>query len=122
MFLANFHFGKTRNLKQIILPSGHTGFDLDRCFVHRLLREIDRSSAMIGGPAAAWACNGTESRGKSIHWPQHSAPNLVLCSQWHNYWCQQRQAGRANEQSTYLGVYGFVTQKCFFIFASSNAV
>ena len=81
MFLANFHFGKTRNLKQIILPSGHTGFDLDRCFVHRL-----------------------------------------LCSQWHNYWCQQRQAGRANEQSTYLGVYGFVTQKCFFIFASSNAV
>ena len=50
---------------------------------HRHLREIDCSSAIVGGPAA-----GAESRGKSIHWTR-MWPQKVLhsgcCSWQHNY-------------------------------------
>ena len=71
-----------------------TGWD------HRHLREIDCSLAVVGGPVA-----GAESVGKSIHWT-HTWLQKVLhsgCCSWrHNYCSQQRQVGRANEQSTSL--------------------
>ena len=78
------------------LVFGLTGLDP----THRHLREIDSSSAVVGGPAA-----GAESGGKSIHWT-HTWHQKVLhsgCCGWrHNYYSQQRQAGQANEQSTSL--------------------
>ena len=67
---------------------------------HRHLREIDCSSSIAGVLAA-----GAESRGKSIHWTcmWHQKVLHSGCSIWrHNYYSQQRQAGRANEQSTSL--------------------
>ena len=69
-------------------------------YYHRHLREIDCSLAVVGGPAA-----GAESRGKSIHWPcmwRQKVLHSGCCGRWHNYYGQQRQAGRANEQSTSL--------------------
>ena len=78
------------------LVFGLTGLDP----THRHLREIDCSSAVVGGPAA-----GAESGGKSIHWT-HTWHQKVLhsgCCGWrHNYYSQQRQVGRANEQFTSL--------------------
>ena len=67
---------------------------------HRHLREIDCSSAVVGGPAA-----GAESGGKSIHWTRMWCQKVLhsgCCGWQHNYYSQQRQAGRANEQSTSL--------------------
>ena len=64
------------------------------------LREIDCSSAVVGGPAA-----GAVSGGKSIHrshmWRQKVLHN-GCCGWWHNYYSQQMQADRANEQSISL--------------------
>ena len=69
-------------------------------FATNFLGEIDCSSAVVGGLAA-----DAESGGKLIHltrmWHQkvlHSG----CCGWQHNYYSQQRQAGRANEQSTSL--------------------
>ena len=70
------------------------------CLIHRHLREIDCSSAIVGGPAA-----GAVSGGKSIHWTRMWRQKVLHsgCCGWrHNYYDQQRQAGRANEQSTSL--------------------
>ena len=67
---------------------------------HRHLREIDCSLAIVGGPAA-----GAVSGGKSIHWTRMWRQKVLHsgCCGWrHNYYHQQRQAGRANEQSTSL--------------------
>ena len=69
-------------------------------WTHRHLREIDCSSAIVGGPAA-----GAVSGGKSIHWTRMWRQKVLHsgCCGWrHNYYDQQRQAGRANEQSTSL--------------------
>ena len=67
---------------------------------HRHLREVDCLLAIVGGPAVC-----AESGSKSIHWPR-MWPQTVLhsgCCGWqHNYYSQQRQMGRANEQSTSL--------------------
>ena len=63
-------------------------------------REIDCSSAIVGGPAA-----GAESGGKSIHWTcmwRQKVLHSGCCGWRHNYYHQQRQADRANEQSTSL--------------------
>ena len=69
-------------------------------FATNFLGEIDCSSAVVGGLAA-----DAESGGKLIHltrmWHQkvlHSG----CCGWQHNYYSQQRQTGRANEQSTSL--------------------
>ena len=54
--------------------------------IHRHLREIDCSSAVVGGPAA-----GAESRGKSIHWTSmwHQKVLHSSCCGWqHNYYSQ----------------------------------
>ena len=67
---------------------------------HRHLREIDCSSAVVGGLA-----EGAESGGKSIHWTRTWLQKVLhsrCCGWWHNYYSQQRQAGRSNEQSTSL--------------------
>ena len=65
---------------------------------HRHLREID--SAVV-----ARLATGAESGGKSIHWTRTWRRKVLHsgCCGWrHNYYSQQRQAGRANEQSTSL--------------------
>ena len=67
---------------------------------HRHLREIDCSLAIVGGLAASAECGG-----KSIHLPRmwHQKVLHSVCFSWQqNYYCQQRQAGWANEQSTSL--------------------
>ena len=67
---------------------------------HRHLTEIDCSSAVVGGLAA-----DSESGGKSIHWTRMWRQKVLhsTCCGWqHNYYSQQRQVGRANEQSTSL--------------------
>ena len=67
---------------------------------HRHLREIDYSLTVVGRLAT-----GTECRGKSIHSPhiQHQKVLHSSCCGWqHNYYCQQRQAGWANDESTSL--------------------
>ena len=69
-------------------------------FTHRHLREIDCSLAIVGGLAASAECGG-----KSIHLPRmwHQKVLHSVCFSWQqNYYCQQRQAGWANEQSTSL--------------------
>ena len=52
-------------------------------------------------PAAVYS-HGAESSGKSIHWPRKGHQSVFDGSWQHNYYCQQRQAGRANEQSISL--------------------
>ena len=67
-------------------------------YPHRYLREIDCSLAIIGGPSA-----GAKSGGKSIHWTcmwRQKVLHSGCCGFRHNYYSQQRQASRANEQST----------------------
>ena len=67
---------------------------------HRHLREIDCSSAVVGRLA-----EGAESGGKSIHWTRTWLQKVLhsRCCGWrHNYYSQQRHAGRSNEQSTSL--------------------
>ena len=56
--------------------------------------------------AGCGMCNGAESGGKLIHWPHIQCQSLHYGDWQHNYQCQQRQTGWANEQSTYLDVYG----------------
>ena len=55
-------------------------FEGDESCNHRHPREIDRSSAIVVGLAAAQASpgNGTESGGISIHWPAFSAKTCFL--------------------------------------------
>ena len=79
-------------------------------FAHRHLREIDCSLAIVGGPATAYS-HGAEFGGKSIHWPHIECQSVFYASWRHNYYCQQRQAGWANEWSISLDVYGFA--QCF---------
>ena len=49
-------------------------------------------------PATAYN-HDTESWGKSIHWPCIQQQSVFYGSWQHNYYCYQRQAGRANEWS-----------------------
>ena len=81
---------------------------------HRHLREIDCSSAVVGRPAT-----GTEYGGKSIHWTRmwcQKVPHSSCCGWRHNYFSQQRQAGRANEQSTSLRCLWFISKILQIIF------
>ena len=105
----NKKLGKSRCHKQISLCTDNTPLlckkasDLFGCWKqsasYRHLSEIDCSSAVDGRPAA-----GAESGGKLIHqtrmWRQ-KVLHSDCCGWRHNYYSQQRQAGWANEQSTF---------------------
>ena len=47
-----------------------------------------------------------ESGGKSIHWPHIQCQIVFSGSGQHNYYCQQRQAGKAHEWSISLDING----------------
>ena len=68
-------------------------------FLHRHLREIDCSLAIVGGSAAALNVGANQ-----YTLPTYSTKKVLHSSWcgWQHYYCQQRQAGRANEQSTSL--------------------
>ena len=69
---------------------------------HRHLREIDRSWAVVGR-LSLHNSHGTKYGGNGIHWPSMRFNG----GRQHNYYCQQRQAGRANEESISLDVYAY---------------
>ena len=75
-------------------------------FVHRNLRGIDFSVAVVDGPAIAYN-RGTESRLKSIHWPCIQCQSVFYRSLRHNYYCQQRQVGQ--------GQWAFYFFRCLWI-------
>ena len=87
----------------LFTPIYYLELTLNRPFLsrmHRHLREIDCSLAIVGRQAA-----GAESGGKSIHWTlmwRQKVLHSGCCGWQHNYYSQQRQAGQANEQSTSL--------------------
>ena len=72
---------------------------------YRHLREIVCLLTKVGGPATVYS-HGTESGDKSIHWPRIEHQSMFNGGQQHNYYCQQRQAAWANEQSISLDVCG----------------
>ena len=57
--------------------------------------------------ASYYMSNGTESGGKSVHWPRIMRQSIFYGGWQHNYNCQQLQASRpSNDWSTSLDVYG----------------
>ena len=89
-----------RQLAKAENGSPSVGKDFENNNTYRHLREIDCSLAIVGGPAT-----GAECGGKSIHLPHIQRQKVLYnayCGWRHNNYCQQRQAGRANEQSTSL--------------------
>ena len=93
-------FVKNCNWKTWLNQFGPVPTMLYTTMSHRHLREIDCSLAVVGR-----LVTGAESGGKSIHWPCMWRLKMLHsggCGWRHYYYSQQRQAGRANEQSTSL--------------------
>ena len=61
--------------------------------IHRHPRGIDCSLNIVGRPTTSYS-HGAACRGKSIHWPRIQHQSVFYGSWQHNYYCQQRQAGR----------------------------
>jgi len=60
--------------------------------------------AAIGGLDSAYS-HGAECGGKSIQWPCIQRQSMFYGGWQRNYYCQQKLAGQANEQSISLDVY-----------------
>ena len=108
--LASFSFF-SNNFKRIktVEVSG-MGFELASSeevasmLIHRHLnKQTTHWPQLAGWPL--YRGHGTACGGKSRHLPCIQRQSLFYGGWQHNYWCQQRRVGRANEWSTYVDVY-----------------